>query len=265
MCTSRAGERAAAREIVARMTFDHGVLVAGRLFPEGVMVGVDAGPRWALGHGTSSLWRDAHVSLEAHAEVNPAFARGGPVLEIAPIAVWDLTLRAQGTGWFGTTGSIVPAGDPGATFERGQDARAGVGTRLDVDTRLKGRAGPVIAVVEGQVRRHHARLLDGDLAWYWDPTELVTIPADGTTWQGDAVLLAEAGPLRAGLMGTWTACPATDDEAVRLGPLLTWKPGEHGPTLYAGAQAWLESRFAPTFPPYTFLALEWRAAGGETR
>ena len=65
--------------------------------------------------------------------------------------------------------------------------------------------------------------------------------------------------LMVGAMGNWNSSPAAGDENVLVGPLCAWKPadGPAVPLLYAGAQAWIESRFVPVFPPFTFFAANW--------
>ncbi|MFZ5475582.1 MAG: hypothetical protein ACOZNI_02300 [Myxococcota bacterium] len=250
-------------------------LVGGRLFPEGLIYAFEAEARAPLWDSEHVLLKDAYVGLAGHAEITPAFPRGGPTLTIAPVAFWDLRLRAWGTWYFGSFTTLIAVDDPEYAATR-ENNRAEIdegnrgwatATRLDADTRLKGRAGPVIAVLQLQVRKLDVAASKRDVDWYFEPSELLVVPAHGVTLHREGYLLveairpAEAGDrmLRAGLYGTWSTCAATDDESVRAGPIAAWKPGERAgvPTLYAAAQAWLVSRFEDRWTPYTLLAAEW--------
>ena len=232
--------------------------IGAALFPEGVQVLAEGELRQPLGSSSHVLLKDSHVSLLLHAEMTPSFPRGGPVLHIEPVAFWDVTFRAFGTYYFGAFSSIIPLEDPATTKTPG-DRQAGAGLRLDAETRLKAKVGPIIAVVEAGVRHHQVW---SELEWFWEPSEMLTIPREGLVIRRSAILLLEPReepPVRIGFLGNWDSCPATDDENVRLGPLLMWKPTPKTPTLYAGTQAWLVSRFADPFPPYVFLAAAWEA------
>lgn len=229
-------------------------------------------PLWGSDH---PLLRDAAVSFIGHAELTPSFPRVGPVVRIAPVAFWDVTLRFWGTWYFGAFSSLLPFDDPDAAataevkravIDSGARS-AGWGIRADAETRLKGKVGPVIAVLELQYRRHHVEAYTGDLEWFWEPTENLLVPADGAVVNRNAYLFVEVirpeddqdRKLWLGAVGFWQLAPATGDENVRLGPVAFWKPapGPSVPMLIIGAQAWLESRFVPTFPPYSFVAASW--------
>ncbi len=251
------------------------------LFPEGVQYMFEVEGRLPLWKSDHFLLADGHVALAAHAEVTPSFPRGGPVLRIAPVAFWDATFRAYGTWYFGAFSSILPFDDP--AFEATRENKRGLvadgvrsggwGIRLDAETRLKGKAGPVILVLELQYRKHHVELYDGELAWFWEPTEMINVAGDGEVINRNGYLFfelvkptkaSEAGPandrkLWIGALGMWQTSPQSGDRNIRLGPVLFWKPadGPTVPTFILGSQAWLDSSFHPTFPPYTFLAAQW--------
>lgn len=250
-------------------------MVGARAFPEGVVVAADVEARAPLWGSDHLLLKGAYVGLAGHAELTPSFPRGGPTLTIAPVAFWDLRLRAWGVWYWGTFSTVLSVDGPGYAATRANNRAevdagnrvAATGTRLDADTRLKGRVGPIVAIVELQVRRHDVASASGELAWFWEPGELLTIPAHGFTVHRDAMLLYEAvrpmeegDPLlRAGLYGTWSTCAASEDVSARLGPAVMWRPDARPstPTLYGGAQIWLVSRFVEAGVPYTFVAAEW--------
>ena len=129
------------------------------------------------------------------------------------------------------------------------------------------KVGPIIAMLELEARRHHVRTWDGDLAWFWEPTEMINLPADGWSLHRNGYLLAELiapedpadTKLWVGLYGNWLTCAATDDRNIKVGPLVMWKPapGYAVPALLAGSQVWIESRFTERLPPFTFLAANW--------
>ncbi|MDP2310069.1 MAG: hypothetical protein Q8P18_28895 [Pseudomonadota bacterium] len=251
------------------------------LFPEGVQYVFEAEARLPLWKSDHFLLADGHIALAGHAEITPSFPRVGPVLRIAPVAFWDATFRAYGTWYIGAFSSILPFDDPAfeATKANKRELVAdgvrtgGWGLRLDAETRLKGRAGPVIVVLELQWRHHHVEAYDRDLEWFWDPSEMLNVSADGDVINRNGYLFfelikpvkpAEGVPandrkLWIGALGMWQSSPQSGDRNIRLGPVLFWKPanGPTVPTMIVGSQVWLDSNFTPVFPPYTFVAANW--------
>jgi hypothetical protein len=233
------------------------LLVGGRLFPEGLTVSADVElPRELV--PTPSPVLANRLVLGLHVDANPAFFRAGPGLRLEPAAFAELVVRAQGTSYFGSFDTVAPCE---AGFVHGRDEAAsqgpGLGWRADGLARLKGRAGPVVAVVDGEARRHEVTGPAGEFTWFWESTELLVTPAHGWTVHANAYLLGEADAgWRAGFWGTWDASPGAADENLRLGVLATVPTP--GPEVIVGAQAWLRSRFLPMFPPYIVLAARWR-------
>lgn len=251
------------------------------LFPEGVQYVFEAEARLPLWKSEHVLLADAHIALGGYAALTPSFPRVGPVLRIAPVAFWDATFRAYGTWYFGAFSTILPFDDP--TFEATRENKrslidegfrtGGWGLRFDAETRLKGRAGPVIVVLELQLRHHHVEVPNQDLDWFWDPSEMLNVSADGDVINRNGYLFVElVKPVKAaegvpaddrklwvGALGMWQTSPQSGDRNLRVGPVLFWKPasGPTVPTIIVGSQAWLESNFANTLPPYTFVAANW--------
>lgn len=245
------------------------------VFPYGIQAYVDAEARLPLKGPTTALFAGSHIALVGRAELTPSFPRLGVAFRIAPIAIWDLTVRASSALYFGSFSSLYPLADGSvvadpdyrASPEAEGDREGGVGLRLDIDTHLKGKVGPIIAVAGLEVRRHSINGFRGDIEYTWEPTEQLVIPAHGWTIRRTAFLFVELEKaaetqdkkLWIGALGSWSSCPETHDRNILAGPLVVWKPGdgETVPLLYAGAQAWLESRFIETLPPNIFFAANW--------
>jgi hypothetical protein len=244
-------------------------------FPLGAQYIFEEEVRFPLWGSDNPLLRDAAVSVFAHAELTPSFPRVGPVVRIAPVAFWDATFRLWGTWYFGAFSSILPFDDPeaAATAEVkravvASGARSGgLGIRADAETRLKGKVGPVIAVLEVSYRRHHVEAFETDLDYFWEPTEMLLVPADGAVLNRNAYLFGELRKPTAeddrklwiGAVAFWQLALGTQDENLRIGPVAFWKPavGPNVPTMIIGSQAWVESRFVEPLPPYTFVAASW--------
>jgi hypothetical protein len=258
------------------------------MFPAGVQYIFEGEARLPLWAGSKSpLLADTNLALVGHAELTPSFPRLGAMLRVAPVAFWDATLRVDGTWYFGAFSSILPFDDPAwqATAENKRaaiadgDRTGGWGVRFDAETRLKGKVGPIIAVLELQYRHHHVEgaapgAAGGEIAWFWEPTEMLNVAGDGDVVNRNAYLFAELRkPVRAtpggpqvddrklwlGVIGMWQGCPQSGDRNVRVGPVFIWKParGPTAPTILGGAQAWVVSNFTPVLPPYSFVAASW--------
>jgi hypothetical protein len=245
-------------------------------FPLGLQYIHERELRFPLWNSDHVLFRDAHLALIGHAEITPAFPRGGPILHFEPIAVWDLTLRLYGTGYFGTFSALIPVDDP--AFDGTPAARRelidaggrshGWALRFDARTRLKAKAGPVISVVELEWRQQRTATADGVVPYHWDPTEMLVVPGDGTTRALTNLTFVEwirpTHPddvkLWLGPTTIWQYAPETGDSSVRVGPLAVFKvkEGAETPTFVAGALFWARSRFQVEGLPYVVFATQWK-------
>ncbi len=253
---------------------------AGAAFPEGVQAIFE--PEWRLplyreaaGAGIGhALTADNFISGVVHTELTPAFVRAGPVLRFSPVAVWDLSVGAYGVWYIGAFTAILPVdADTIATRDWKRQAiasgdREGAGgIQAFADTRLKFKAGPVIGIAELTVVRNDLYGYRRDLTLYWDPTDQINAPAHGwvirrTVYLFADVIDAESATSRKLWVGpalNWTSNALTADRNIRLGAMMLWKPtaGPAVPTVALGCQAWVESRFHDTWPPYTFVAMRW--------
>lgn len=250
-------------------------------FPEGVQL--IAEPEWriplyreASGTGLAHAMTEGNFgSLAAHFEITPSFVRAGPVLRLAPVAVFDLAVGVYGAWYFGTFSSLLLLDGADTVADRewkqdavaGGDRQGGGGVQAYATARLKAKAGPVIAMAEATVQRNDLFSYRKDMIWYWDPTDQINAPAHGWIIRRAGYLFLEVlkpknstdRKLWVGPMLNWVSNAATDDANIRLGPVLLWKPtaAPEMPTFMLGSQAWLVSRFHDTWPPYTFLAIRW--------
>lgn len=257
------------------LTYHETDQVAVALFPLGVQVYAEPEARLGIGHSESVLFRDSHVALVGHAEMTPSFPRLGAGVRFSPIAVWDATARVSTALYYGAFSSLFPLDDGGVVADaaylgaagKAGEREGGWALRYDLSTRLKGKVGPIVAVVEVEGRKHDLHSFPGDLVWTYEPTEMMVVRHDGWTIRRSAIVFwevqhaaTEQDPkLWVGALGNWNSSPAADDENRLLGPFVAWKPtaGDAMPTFFLGSQAWLESRFRPVLPPFTFLAANW--------
>lgn len=235
-------------------------------WPAGLQGIVETELRVPLVRAPGVLWQDSAVALVGHAEITPAFPRLGAMLRIAPIAVWDATVRVYGTYYFGLFSAVIPFDSPdvAATAEEkaahAADRVPGWDLRVDLDTRLKAKAGPFVVIAEVEARHHDVTTAHGPPPYLWDPTEMLLIPGqDAWVLHRHLFLMEEYVPkvLYVGMYGVWSTSFGTGDENVRIGPLVMAKPGPKWPTLYVGTQPWIRSRFVDPLPGYTFFAANW--------
>lgn len=244
-------------------------------WPTGIQYSLEGEYRVPLGQSSNFLLKNNHYGLAAHIDVNPVFTRAGPEFKLEPVAFFDMTLRANGTWFYGTLTALIPLPDPlvPATEEYKQahkeERLAAWEIRLDANARLKLKAGPVIGVADLEARYHHVKPFSGELRWFWDSTEMINIAAEGWTYNSTQMLVGVVHKgegdekLWIGGMGNWNACPATEEVAWRAGPLIWWKPNPKPqvPDIVLGSQVWWKSRFHAPLGPYTFLALRWDSGG----
>jgi hypothetical protein len=215
------------------------------------------------------LLRNNHLGLAAQVAVNPAFTRGGPELKLEPIAFFDMTLRANGTWYYGSFFTPLPEPTTAATadYRRShRDEAVGAGElRLDTNARLKLKVWKIIAVGDMEARYRVLRPFTGTFEWYWDSSEMINLPTEGLSYTSSQMVVGiiHQGEgdekLWIGAMGNWNGCRETKEDAWRAGPLIWWKPtpSPSVPDLVLGSQVWWKSRFHEPLGPYTFLALRW--------
>lgn len=260
----------------------HGTTQVGAAaFPAGLMVGHEAEVRVPLWGSVNPLLDGAHISFLGNGQLTPSFVRVGPGVRIAPLAVWDVTARWYATSYFGTFTSLLsvdPAVDTTPAVRREQmqngEQLGGLGMRADLETRLKGKVGPVVAVVEGIARYNHVKASgDTPLYYFWEPGDMLNVSATGWVFHRNAYLFVQAVEhgkpthrnaddrrLWIGATAFWTTAPYAEDENIRIGPTVVWKParGPSVPQLLIASQGWVKSRSQPDLlPPYTAVLASW--------
>jgi hypothetical protein len=250
-------------------------------FPAGLMVGHEAEMRIPLWGSVNPLLDGAHISVLGHGQLTPSFVRLGPGVRFAPLAVWDVTARWYATSWFGTFTSLLPVdptvdSTPAVRREmmRAGEQLGGLGMRADLETRLKGKVGPVVAVLEGVARYNHVKAAgDTPLYYFWEPGDMLNVSATGWVFHRNAYLFVQAiehgkpthrnfddRRLWIGATAFWTTAQFTEDENIRIGPTVVWKParGPSVPQLLIASQGWVKSRSQPELlPPYTAVLASW--------
>jgi hypothetical protein len=247
-------------------------MVAVAMWPAGVQYSFELEWREPIFENPHMLLKNSNVGLAIHTDLTPSFWRVGPVLKLEPVAFWDVSIRLYGTWFYGTFSSIIPIEDPfetEATAAWKKDHRelrvGGVGLRVEGNTRFKIKAGPVVAVAELEARYMEVRPWRGEVEYFWDPTEMLDVKLHGWTFHRNLLVAAilQEGPgdkkLWLGGILNWATCPATDDENLRAGPILWWKPNNQRavPNILLASQGWWISSFVEPLPPYTWLALRW--------
>ena len=232
--------------------------------------------RFKLYNSDHMLFKDSHIATGYHFSITPAFPRTGPYLHFEPIAMWDMTLRATVSGYWGAFSMLVPLDGPDATgspAERNPRIDDGLRTpgwdlRLDARTRLKAKVGPVVTVFEAEWRKHRTRGLNQDILWHWDATDMLVIEADGVSRMlsnytffviRDDKTDPKGRKLWVGPVTFWAHAPSSGDTTVRSGPMMFWRANDNPrtPQIVAGSLFWWKARFIQTGVPYVVLAAQW--------
>lgn len=247
-------------------------MVAVALWPTGAQYSLELEWREKLFESDHLLLKNSHVGIAGHMDLTPSFWRMGPVIKLEPVAFWDMALRIYGTWFYGTFSSIIPIEDPfetEATSEWKEEHRelrvGGAGLRVEANNRLKIKVGPLLAVAELEARYLLVHPWRGTMRYFWEPTEMLDVPMEGWTFHRNLLLAAilQEGPgekkLWLGGIMNWSVCPNTDDENLRAGPILWWKPADRlwVPNILLASQGWWISSFIDPLPPYSWMALRW--------
>lgn len=251
--------------------------LAASWFPKGLRYAVRAENRLPLWNRPESvLFEETYLGAGAAVELTPAYARVGPSVTFAPIAVFDVTVEALWSGYFGTFSGVTDfdtadADYSEAAFTRPEveaRRRAGHGWRFGASPTLKARVGKVIVALPQDFRHFRMQIPAGATGAYWYEPEYDALLAWNDTLMVNQALAfwsfrdaTDADPRRLwlGLNFTHQYVFGTEERQVKLGPMLVWKPGRGPvvPTIVVFAQAYLAARTHPTFPPYLAAAAIW--------
>ncbi|MCB9755146.1 MAG: hypothetical protein H6713_34850 [Myxococcales bacterium] len=81
-------------------------LIGARYNPLGLINELTLGYRYQLVDKNSILFNESFIAVQAHAVLTPAYAGGGPKLDIQPAAVLNLSVAYDCIGYFGALGSL---------------------------------------------------------------------------------------------------------------------------------------------------------------
>lgn len=204
--------------------------------PVGVQDVSELSWRWDLFASKSALLSDAHVAVGVASDLTPAYARGGPFVELSPLSILDLRLGAEPVYYFGSFGHAASYPSLDSDFSRAarearkDTAASGWGSRVYLAPTLKAKAGPWIGVVSAELERW-----DVDVAgpFFYEPLRDTLLAAHGATlWRGAALLLHER---RLGQGRKWVAgvayhstrvSDASQNRIGKLGVVGVWVLGE---------------------------------------
>ena len=174
--------------LVAPQEFVHESQVQIRATPVGLSLFSNTGYRFGLfGDAEGALFEDRYFDVGASTAFSPAYAWGGPYLEIEPIAVLNLRVAFMGMGYFGTFGHLYvpgddPDGEPGMwdddALDRAWEDDLGAGStgwKLHVQATPQIMVGRLVATAESSYRRID---MDVDDAYYEPYFDILLEPTE---------------------------------------------------------------------------------------
>jgi hypothetical protein len=277
-------------------------LLAARANPVGLVDEITVGYRYQLVQRDTELFRDSFLLAGAHAFVTPAFVRVGPVVEVQPAAVLNLSATYDFVGYFGAFDNVSSFRTP--TARAGPDDLLGKG----IPSRGYATWGHLVtlsALLQAKVR-HVA--LRNQLKFFWSKLKLregetvyfdfandILTPNEGWVLTNDTDLLWVFDvPVVFGVRHTLTHAFYTQDDFLpgepvsqpngptsRLGPAVVWtifdRPGArfNRPSIIVLAQWWVRHRWRTGEQvhgalPYAVIGFQfegdlWPARGGGQR
>lgn len=222
------------------------------------------------------LFEETFLAPGAYLELTPAYARIGPRVHWKPIAVFELTLEALWSGYFGSFSGVTDFPEPDsdyseAAFETDDviaRARAGHGWRFGASPTLQARVGRFIVALPSDFRHVRMTTPDGATGAFWYEPEFDAMLAWNDTVVVNNALafwaFADEKPdddrfCWVGARYTHQYVFGTEDRQQRVGPMVVVKPAKPKwvPTIAVFAQAWVQAPTRPVFPPYLAGALIW--------
>lgn len=149
----------------------------GRLNPLGLISRIQLQYRHRLYEHDSLALQSNHIGVGFYGQFSPAFARGGPRIELKPASVLVLYASYELVGFYGTFEFLNSYNSPAANFSdsaqdtiRDRDENyATTGTELTLGALLQAKVGPVAARINTRLV-HGNYSLQGAGPFYYDPT-----------------------------------------------------------------------------------------------
>lgn len=245
-------------------------------FPEGLRYTFKADHHFSLWNSDSILFEDTYIAPGMGVSVTPAYARLGPRVVWAPIAVFEVEASVEGFSYFGTFSGVTDFDDPGTVYDdAAMDAaeaagrkHAGLGWRTVVSPTLQGRVGPVIIALPGEATSYHMKTPEGATGDYWYEPESDALLAwnDTILFGGALVFYSFKDETEDNRRMTWVGAyyntqyvMGTEDTTTKVGPMMVIRPGHSkwSPRIAAFTQIYLASRTHELVPPYIAAALVW--------
>ncbi|GMU03113.1 hypothetical protein KH5H1_72340 [Corallococcus caeni] len=180
----------------------------------------------------SMLLRDTYASAAASLKLSPAFFKLGPVVELQPVAMFNVRAGYEYIQYFGTFGSIQSYPDSFQPYDddlrsKTNDAAYGTsGHHFFVEPMLQAKVKSVALRTKLAIEYWNVSLRDGGTrGTFYDPTLDTLVPGKGWVLANDTDLLWLAGQwtLGARLSAVW---PRYDEDTTAVEPL----PGRSLPT-----------------------------------
>ncbi len=215
-------------------------LFAARINPLGLQEYLTVSYRLRLMDSDSVLFRDTFFSIGPTIALSPAFAKGGLVARVSPIALLDLQAMYRFQYYFGTFDQIL--GFPSTTSDwsdsgikaRGDEAGPMAGHEITLQWRVQAAVSKVAIRNTARYVWQTMDLPEGMIAFY-DQTPDIMAPNNGWVWANDLDVIGMFGKLRAGVRYTavvpWYGEGEGSDgnQVHRVGPLISYtfknKPG----------------------------------------
>jgi len=132
--------------------------------------------RHRLFHSGSIFTRDNHIGAGVYSQFSPAFARGGPHIEIRPMSMLVLSASYEFVSYFGTFGHLNSFADPNSDYsdtalENADDAGTAyalMGRELTIGVLGQMKLGPLAVRANTRFVHGDYEITDGDTAFY-DP------------------------------------------------------------------------------------------------
>lgn len=230
----------------------------------------------------SMLFRDTFAAGGLSFKLNPAYLKVGPVVDIQPVALFNLRTGYEFLYYFGSLGylqSVPLASEPYDDGTRGDDvhkptAYSTSGHHVFVEPTLQVKVKNVVVRNKFAFEYWNMALNAGDTVFY-DATLDTWVPGNGTVMANDTDLLYLNGPLTVGvrLAGVWPGYTDTelggatdvDNSHMRVGPLVAYTiPRKEGkkyrrPTFLANVAWYVDHRHRMGAMPYILLAYSFTA------
>ena len=175
---------------------------------------------------TSVLFRDTYIAVGPYLKLNPAYLKVGPVVEVQPIAVFNLRAGYEFVRYFGTFGILQSYTESDAAYSDAEradtedNAYVTNGHHIYIEPMLQMKIGNIAARTKFGIEYWKVDLHGSD-DYFYDQTLDTLVPNETFFFTNDSDLLYMNGRLTVGLRFSGVF-PGTESSHMRLGPLFAW-------------------------------------------